>query len=151
MSGFGIERMEEMAKVAVVYWSQTGNTQAMAEAVLEGAKGAGADASLIEAGDFGAADVEGYDALAFGCPAMGDEELEDSTFAPMFDSVVGSLAGKKVALFGSYGWGDGGWMRSWEDTCKGAGVTLAVDSVIANEAPDDDAVASCKALGAALA
>ena len=138
-----------MAKVAVVYWSGSGNTQAMAEAVAEGAKGAGAEVDLLEADGFSA--VDSYDALAFGCPAMGDEELEDSVFEPMFASVEGSLSGKKVALFGSYGWGDGGWMRSWEERCQGAGITLATASVIANESPDDEAVASCKALGAALA
>ncbi len=138
-----------MSKVAVVFWSGSGNTQAMAEAVAEGAKGAGAEVDLVEADGFSS--VDGYDALIFGCPAMGDEELEDSVFEPMFASVEGSLAGKKVALFGSYGWGDGGWMRSWEDRCKGAGITLAGESVICNETPDDDAVAACKALGAALA
>ena len=140
-----------MSKVAVVFWSGSGNTQAMADAVAEGAKGAGADVSVLEADGFSASDVDSYDGFAFGCPAMGDEELEDSTFEPMFASVEGSLAGKKVALFGSYGWGDGGWMRSWEERCQGAGITLATGSVIANEAPDDDAQAACKALGAALA
>ncbi|MBQ1348871.1 MAG: flavodoxin [Blautia sp.] len=138
-----------MAKVAVVYWSGSGNTQAMAEAVAEGAKGAGAEVDLLEADGFSA--VDGYDGLAFGCPAMGDEELEDSVFEPMFAGVEGSLSGKKVALFGSYGWGDGGWMRSWEERCQGKGITLATESVIANESPDDAAIASCKALGAALA
>ena len=82
---------------------------------------------------------------------MGDEVLEEGEFEPMFASVENDLSGKKVALFGSYGWGDGQWMRDWEERCKNAGITLAADSVIANDAPDDDAVASCKALGAALA
>ena len=140
-----------MSKVAVVYWSSTGNTQTMAEAVAEGAKEKGAEVSLIEAGSFDAAQAADYDAFAFGCPAMGDEVLEEDEFEPMFASVEGELAGKKVALFGSYGWGDGQWMRDWEDRCKGNGIALAADSVIANDAPDDEAVASCKALGAALA
>ena len=82
---------------------------------------------------------------------MGSESLEDSEFEPMFDSVKGKLSGKTIALFGSYGWGDGEWMRNWEDDCKAAGAVLACDSVICNDAPDDDAVAACKALGAALA
>ena len=95
--------------------------------------------------------VNDFDAIAFGCPAMGDEVLEEDEFQPMFDAVLPALNGKKVALFGSYGWGDGQWMRDWEETCKAAGVSLACDSVIANESPDDEAVAACKALGAALA
>ena len=81
---------------------------------------------------------------------MGDESLEDSEFEPMYDSIKTSLTGKKVALFGSYGWGDGEWMRNWEADIKAAGVTLASDPVIANETPDDDAIEKCKALGAAL-
>lgn len=140
-----------MSKVAVVYWSSTGNTQSMAEAVAAGATEKGAEVSLIEAGSFDAAQVADYEGLAFGCPAMGDEVLEESEFEPMFASVEGSLAGKKVVLFGSYGWGDGQWMRDWEERCRNAGITLAADSVIANDAPDDEATASCKALGAAIA
>ena len=137
-----------MNKVAVVYWSGTGNTEAMANAVKQGA-GVGAD--LFTASEFGPDDVGKYDAIAFGCPAMGSEQLEDGEFEPMFDSVKGSLSGKLVALFGSYGWGDGDWMRSWEEDCKSAGIVLACDSVICNEAPDDEILAACKALGAALA
>ena len=94
--------------------------------------------------------VADFDAIAFGCPAMGDEVLEEDEFQPMFDAVLPALNGKKVALFGSYGWGDGQWMRDWEEACQTAGVTLACECVIANEAPDDEAVAACKALGAAL-
>lgn len=142
-----------MSKVAVVYWSGTGNTAAMADAVAEGAKAAGAEVDVynVDENSFDAAAAAGYDGIAFGCPAMGAEELEEDTFAPMFDDVKGSLGGKKVALFGSYGWGDGEWMRTWEDDCKDAGITLADESVLANEAPDDEATAACKALGAAIA
>ena len=139
-----------MSKMAVVFWSGTGNTQAMAEAVAEGAKAKGADVSLIEASAFSADLAADYESFAFGCPAMGDEVLEESEFEPMFASVEGSLAGKKVALFGSYGWGDGQWMRDWEERCRNAGIVLAADSVTANDSPDDDAVAACKELGAAL-
>ena len=139
-----------MSKVAVVYWSSTGNTEAMADAVVEGAKEKGADVTLYECADFRPELVADYDAIAFGCPAMGAEELEDSEFEPMFSDCEGKLGGKKIALFGSYGWGDGEWMRTWEETCKGDGAVLACDSVLANEAPDDDAVAACQALGKAL-
>ena len=140
-----------MSKVAVVYWSATGNTEAMADAVVEGAKKAGAEVSKLTSAEFGPADVAGFDGIAFGCPAMGAEVLEEDEFQPMWDDVKGALSGKNIALFGSYGWGDGEWMRNWEDDCKAAGANLVVESVMANEAPDDDAIAACKALGAALA
>ena len=140
-----------MSKAAVVFWSGTGNTEAMADAVKAGAMEAGVEVSFFNASDFSADMVDDFDAIAFGCPAMGDEVLEEDEFQPMFDAVLPALNGKKLALFGSYGWGDGQWMRDWEETCKAAGVSLACDSVIANESPDDEAVAACKALGAALA
>ena len=137
-----------MSKIAVIYWSGTGNTEAMAQAVAEGA---GADASVFAVSDFDASAVDEFDAVVLGCPAMGCEVLEESEFAPFFVAVIEKLAGKKVALFGSYGWGDGEWMRSWEARCAEKGITLAADSVTLNEAPDEDGLAACKALGAALA
>ena len=140
-----------MSKTAVVFWSGTGNTEEMANAVLEGMKENGADASIYSADAFQAGDVEGYDAIAFGCPAMGAEVLEEDEFQPLFDECNSALAGKKVALFGSYGWGDGEWMRNWEDDCREAGIELACDSVVCNDAPDEDAITACKELGAALA
>ncbi|MBQ8076659.1 MAG: flavodoxin [Oscillospiraceae bacterium] len=142
-----------MSKVAVVYWSGTGNTAAMAEAVAQGARGAGASVSVVNLDEaaFGGADVANYDAIAFGCPAMGAEELEDGTFLPAFESCEPELSGKKIGLFGSYGWGGGEWMSTWEETCKNDGADLVSDSVVCNEAPDDEGVAACKALGAALA
>ena len=139
-----------MSKVAVVYWSGTGNTEAMANKVAEGAKAAGAEVEVISADDFDGTDISGFDGVAFGCPAMGDEELEDSVFQPVFEACEAKLAGKKVALFGSYGWGDGEWMRSWEEKCKNDGVVLAADSVICNEEPDDEAQAACIELGKAI-
>ena len=139
-----------MSKVAVVYWSGTGNTQSMAEAVAEGAKDAGADVALLEAASFNKDKAGDFQSIAFGCPAMGDEELEDTVFDPMFTDVEGSLSGKKVVLFGSYDWGDGEWMRNWESRCSDSGVTLFADSVLANNTPDDDALNKCKALGKAL-
>ena len=139
-----------MSKVAVVYWSSTGNTEAMANKVAEGAKAAGAEVEVISADDFDGTDISGFDGVAFGCPAMGDEELEDSVFQPVFEACEAKLAGKKVALFGSYGWGDGEWMRSWEEKCQNDGVALAIDSVICNEDPDDEAQAACIELGKAI-
>lgn len=138
-------------KIAVVYWSSTGNTEAMAQAVAEGARKAGASAELFTATEFDGGKVDAFDAIAFGCPAMGAEELEDSEFAPMFESCESKLSGKKIALFGSYGWGDGEWMRTWEETCRGDGAELVCESVICQETPDAEAEENCRSLGAALA
>ena len=137
-------------KTAVVFWSGTGNTEAMANAVADGMKEKGAEVSLIGPSDFTADKVPEFDAIAFGCPAMGNEVLEESEFDPMFTGIEGSLSGKKIALFGSFGWGDGEWMRNWEDRCKAAGANLVCESVMVNDAPDSDGVESCKKLGAAL-
>ena len=137
-------------KAAVVFWSGTGNTEAMANAVVEGMKGAGAEVSTFKPADFNADKVAEFDAIAFGCPAMGAEVLEEDEFEPMFAGLESALSGKKIALFGSYGWGDGQWMRDWEDRCKAAGATLATESVMANNEPDDDAIGACKALGVSL-
>ena len=139
-------------KAAIVYWSSTGNTEAMANAVLEGAKTAGIDADLIPAGEFSGSMLGDYDAVAFGCPAMGAEQLEESEFEPMFAGLEGSLNGKKVALFGSYGWGDGQWMRDWCERVKEDGAQLfSEEGLICNETPDDDVQAACRKLGADLA
>ena len=92
-----------------------------------------------------------YDAIGFGCPAMGDEVLEEDEFDPVFTACEGSLGGKKIALFGSYDWGDGEWMRIWEDRCKTAGANLACDFVICHLEPDAEGAEACRNLGAALA
>lgn len=136
--------------ISVVYWSGTGNTQAMAEAVAEGIKAAGQEAELLEVGNADAKTVAAVDAFALGCPAMGAEVLEESEMEPFVEELESYVSGKKILLFGSYGWGDGEWMRTWEETCKADGAVLACDSVLANEAPDDDAVVACQALGKAL-
>ena len=128
-------------KTAVIYWSGTGNTESMANEVV----------SLIEATDFDASQLKNFDTLAFGCPAMGSEVLEESEFEPMFESCESKLNGRKIALFGSYGWGDGEWMRSWEERCTKAGAELVCDSVICTDTPDDEALAACNLLGAQLA
>ena len=140
-----------MKKIAVIYWSGTGNTEAMAADVAEGARNAGAEVEVLPCAAFDASMLDALDAVAFGCPAMGAEELEETEFLPMFEACKPHLNGKRIALFGSYGWGDGEWMRNWEERCTGDGAVFACDSVICCEAPDDDAVAACRALGAALA
>ena len=138
-----------MSKVAVVYWSGTGNTEAMAKAVAEGAKAAGADVDLLACADV--TSVDGYDAIALGCPAMGAEDLEDGEFLPMLEGIEPLLPGKKVVLFGSYDWGVGEWLTNWEARCAEKGITLAAESVRCNNTPDDDGLATCRALGAAIA
>ena len=135
-----------MSKVAVVFWSATGNTETMANCVAEGANG-----TIVPCGEMNAAKLAEFDAVAFGCPAMGAEQLEESEFEPMFSDLEGSLNGKKIALFGSYGWGDGEWMRNWDETCRNDGAVMACDFVICNDAPDEDAKAACEELGKALA
>ena len=140
-----------MKNAAVIYWSGTGNTEAMANLVAEGATDAGAEAEVISCADFSADKAAGYDAIAFGCPAMGSEVLEEMEFQPMFDEVKRSLGGKSAALFGSYGWGDGEWMRGWEKDCDDSGIRLVCESVTCCEAPDDAALDACRALGKELA
>ena len=126
-----------MKKTAVVYWSGTGNTEAMAKAVAEGMESAGAQVTMLTPDQVKASELSAYDAIAFGCPAMGSEVLEEMEFQPMFDEVKRSLGGKSAALFGSYGWGDG--------------IRLVCESVTCCEAPDDAALDACRALGKELA
>lgn len=140
-----------MSKVAVVFWSATGNTGAMAKAVGEAAASKGAEVDYLGPGEFSSSKLGDYDAVAFGCPAMGAEVLEETEFEPMFTELEGSLSGKKIGLFGSYGWGDGQWMRDWQDRANAAGANLVSDGVMANNAPDDEALENCADLGRALA
>ncbi|MBQ9042903.1 MAG: flavodoxin [Eggerthellaceae bacterium] len=139
-----------MSKVAVVYWSGTGNTEAMAEQVATGARAAGAEVDVIQATDFDVDKLAAYDAVAFGCPAMGNEVLEEFEFEPMYNEVEPQLADRKVALFGSYDWGTGEWMETWEARAEEAGVNV-VDTVIANLEPDAEAISECQRVGALLA
>ena len=141
-----------METVKIVFWSQGGNTAAMAAAVAEGVQEAGSKAEIINVSDASAADLQSMKGFALGCPAMGAEVLEEREMEPFMCELEGSLAGKSVGLFGSYGWGDGQWMRDWEERCKAAGAAVVGgEGVICQETPDDDAIASCRALGRALA
>lgn len=136
-----------MAKIAIIYWSGTGHTQTMAESILEGLKAGGADASLFTVSEFGSKSIDDYDKIAFGCPAMGSEELEQDEFEPFFASVEGKLSGKKIALFGSYEWAEGEWMQTWQERAKGNGADLFEEGLIAYDDPDDVAKAKCKDFG----
>lgn len=132
-------------KIYIVYWSGTGNTEIMAQAVYEGAKNNGGDVELRKVSDN--VIPEDNDVLVFGCPAMGAEELEPDEFEPYFASIEGKLSGKKVGLFGSYDWGDGEWMRSWQSRVEAAGGILLSEGVIAHNAPDEESLEACRKLG----
>lgn len=141
-----------MSKTAIVFWSGTGNTEAMANNIAEGVRAVGGKAEIFNPGNFKAGQLTSFDAVAFGCPAMGSEVLEESEFEPMFTALENSLSGKKIALFGSYGWGDGQWMRDWCARCNEAGANLLDESgLMVNEAPDADGERACKELGKRLA
>lgn len=137
-------------KVKIVFWSGTGNTEMMANAIAEGASGAGADVMVIPVSEANAEALD-CDALIFGCPAMGAESLEDGEFEPFYQSVKDKLNGKKVALFGSYDWGDGEWMRIWQEDAEGAGAVMIADGLIVNNTPDEEGLRLCKELGAKAA
>lgn len=136
-------------KVAVVYWTGTGNTEAMANAVGDGVRESGGVAKVVPVSEFSAEEVASFDALAFGCPAMGAEELESDDFEPVWDACRDVLGERPVALFGSYGWGTGEWMDTWKASAEADGVNV-VATFIANEAPDDDALSECSDLAKAL-
>lgn len=140
-----------MSKIAVVYWSGTGNTEAMATAIADGAKAQGAHVSIFTAGEFVGKNLDEFTALALGCPAMGAEVLEEGEFQPMWDEIKDKLSGKNIGLFGSYGWGTGEWMATWKAEAEELGAKLVVPPVIGNNAPDDGVLANCQALGVALA
>ena len=139
-----------MNSIAIVYWSGTGNTEKMAEAIKAGITEKNGSVSVFTASEFNDAKFDEFDVVAFGCPAMGNEELEESEFAPMFQSCVPKLKGKKIALFGSYSWADGEWMRTWSADCKAKGAILIGEPLIWYEAPDDAGTQKCKELGATL-
>lgn len=136
-----------MSKTAIIFWSGTGNTEAMAQAVLEGAQQADSEVKLFNVSEITVDDAAKYETLILGCPAMGAEVLEESEFEPFFTELEGSISGRNIALFGSYGWGGGEWMNNWEERVTAAGAKLVCQSVIANDAPDDEAIEKCVELG----
>ena len=141
-----------MNKVAIVYWSGTGNTEKMASCIAEGVKEAGGEAVMLAPGEFSAASFSDYGAVAFGCPAMGSEVLEEADFEPMFEGVEGALSGKRIALFGSYGWGDGQWMRDWAQRADSAGANVYQDEgLILHLTPDEEGLEQCRTFGAGFA
>ncbi|MBR0382734.1 MAG: flavodoxin [Eubacterium sp.] len=141
-----------MSKISVVYWSGTGNTAAMAEAIGAGIEKAGKEADVVEVSAASVDELKSAKAFALGCPAMGAEVLEELEMEPFVEDVEGFAQGKTIALFGSYGWGDGQWMRDWEDRMQDAGASiLNSEGLICQEAPDDSVLAACEQLGEQLA
>ena len=134
-----------MNKVAVVYWSGTGNTQLMAQIVADASGG-----ELLQCASFTPDMLDAYGAIAFGCTAMGDEQLEEDEFQPMWDAVKGSLSSKPIALFGSYNWADGEWMEKWQDEAKSLGLNLVADGVISYDDPDEACSEELRKIGTLL-
>lgn len=116
-----------MMKSIVVYWSMSGNTESIAERI-----GADVSAQVKKVGDTSVDEVLQFDTIILGCPAMGAEELEDSEFRPFYEELIGSVGDKRIFLFGSYGWGDGEWMRLWQEETVNAGANLIADGLIVN-------------------
>ena len=133
-----------MKKVAIVYWSGTGNTEAMANEICDELKKNNLEVELLDPNSFTKDSIEQFDGIAFGCPAMGSEELEETEFEPMFESVENALSDKPVLIFGSYQWADGEWMDIWQDRCKSDGINLVRDGLIAYDTPDDEALEECR-------
>ncbi len=140
-----------MGKIAVIYWSAGGNTEAMAKAIARGISSENVGADVFSVSEFGSKSVNDYEKLALGCPSMGAEILEECEFEPFLSSIEHGLAGEKVALFGSYGWGDGEWMRNWEGRMRGDGCLLFETGLIINLTPDDEGIQHCEEFGARFA
>lgn len=140
-----------MSKIAVVYWSGTGNTEAMANLVAEGAKSAGAEVDVLNVSDTDVASVLAYDKLALGCPAMGDEVLEEVEFEPFYSELKEQVGGRPVALFGSYSWAEGQWMKDWEEDARSQGLNLVSEGLAIFEMPEGDGEEACRKLGETLA
>lgn len=141
-----------MDKIQVVFWTQSGNTQAMAEAIGKGITEAGKEANVVYVGSASLDELKAAKAFALGCPSMGVEVLDEAEMEPFVAEVEGFASGKTIALFGSYGWGDGEWMRNWVERMQAAGATvLNGEGLICQETPDDDAIAECVNLGKQLA
>ena len=140
-----------MAKVAIVYWTGSGNTEAMAHAVEEGAQNAGAEVALNFVSDVTADEIASFDYIALGCPASGNEQLEEYEFEPFFEELLPQLQNKKVAIFGSYSWNQGDWMQIWKQRLNDEGIETIAEPVVAYGYPEDDILEECKKLGEALA
>jgi len=141
-----------MKEIMVAYWSGTGNTAAMATILGKGIQDAGAAAKVVSVEDIKADDLKDYPVFALGCPSMGNETLEETVMEDFVTEVESFASGKKIGLFGSYGWGDGEWMRNWVARMEEAGAQVygGEDAICMNE-PDAEAEEKLEALGKELA
>lgn len=139
-----------MKNIVIIYWSGTGNTEAMANGIAEGVKLENVHIKSLNVSDASVEDIINADVVALGCPSMGAEELEESEMEPFVDSISQAISNKNVALFGSYGWGDGEWMRNWEDRMKSCGANLVQNGLIINNEPDNEGLELCRKLGEKL-
>ena len=133
--------------IGVIYWSGTGNTEQMAQAVAEGIKAAGQEVEVKAVSEISVDEAAQYDKLALGCADMGVEQLEEMEFEPFYNDLEGKISGKQIVIFGSYGWGSGEWMTTWEEQVKEAGADLFENGLIINETPDEDGLNTCEDFG----
>ena len=141
-----------MNKVAVVYWSGTGNTELMAQKVAEGVREAGPEAVVLSVDLADVSELKKARAFALGCPSMGAEQLEETQMEPFMCDLENGIGGKQIGLFGSFGWGGGEWMRDWEERVRNVGASVVgEEGIIVNGAPDEEAEEKCKELGRTLA
>ena len=136
-----------MKKIAVLYWSGTGNTEIMAKKIAEGALNNKTIVELMNIENASNKDIINSDLIAIGCPAMGAEELEDSEMIPFIESIKDYVSNKKIALFGSYGWGDGTWINDWKIEMEGYGAIVVLDSLMINETPNEKDIVKCRLFG----
>ena len=137
----------------IIYWTGTGNTEKMAKLIGEGIKEKGVDVEILNVSmdTINSDTIKDGSCIALGCPSMGNEELEIGEFVPMLDSIREELKDKKIALFGSYGWGDGEWMRSWEEEMKSEGNEIILEPLIVNYEPEGENVENCIEYGRKIA
>ena len=145
------EEEKKVKNLVIIYWTGTGNTEVMAESVMEGAKTLDANVRLLNVGDAKVEDVINADAVAFGCPSMGAEQLEESEMEPFIESIASAVSGKNTILFGSYGWGNGEWMTDWQERMEGYGAKVIGDGLIINGGADKEGIEKCKEIGKLLA
>ncbi|MBN1057545.1 flavodoxin [Clostridium botulinum] len=135
----------------IIYWSGTGNTEAMANLIAKGIEESGIKTEMINISSANVDNLKDENIVVLGCPSMGDEELEGGEFLPFLENVQEDLKNKKVILFGSYGWGDGQWMRSWEEEMTASGVNVALEPLIVNYAPEGESGEQCIQYGREIA
>lgn len=134
-------------KTTIIYWSSTGNTEKMAQLIGKGLTEIAVDVAIKQVSESSCQDIEDSDIVLLGCSAMGVEEIDTSEMEPFIKTNGEAFVNKKVALFGSYGWGDGEWMQDWETMMSDLGASIEVDSLTVNEMPVGDSELNCIEFG----